>query len=378
MTAVSALPEVSGVAGCAPRCRSVIMAGTALDGIGGIRAVVQGYIEGGLMRRVPCVYVVTHCYGSRARKACAALSGWWRVWRLLGRLPAPLLHVHLASRASFWRKSVLCLMARMRGRPYLLHLHGGEFMTFYFSECGPLARRFVSGIFLRASAVIALSEAWRARIARIAPGARVEVIPNGVTVPARAAAGRGGAAPRILFLGELTRMKGAFDLVAAFAQLASRQPEAILVCAGAGDRDALAATCPAELRGRLELPGWLDAAQKARELGRATLFVLPSHAEGLPMSVLEAMACGLPVITTPVGGLPQLIEPDVNGLLVPPARPEALAAALDRALRDPQLCERLGRAARGTIESAYSLERSLARLTALYRRFGIDCALPQE
>src|ERR1700753_3882459 len=110
-----------------PPCRSVLMVGTDLDGMGGVRAVVSGYKEGGLFERYHCVYVPTHRAGGVWVKIVTALKGWVKVARLLRQLGAPLVHVQTASRGSFWRKFVVCLMARLAGRPYLVHLHGGGF-----------------------------------------------------------------------------------------------------------------------------------------------------------------------------------------------------------------------------------------------------------
>src|SRR5690349_6227534 len=144
-------------------CRSVLMVGTDLDGMGGVRAVVRGYLDGGLFERYNCVYVASHRAGSTWIKILTALKAWVRVAYLLRKLDAPLIHVQTASRGSFWRKSVVCLMARMAGRPYLVHLHGGGFTRFY-EESGPLARRFIRSTLAHAALVIALSEEWRNRL----------------------------------------------------------------------------------------------------------------------------------------------------------------------------------------------------------------------
>ena len=112
-------------------CRSVLMVGTDLAGTGGIRAVVCGYIRAGLFDRYRCKYVATHRTGSGWTKAAMAVRGWWGVALALATLDAPLVHVQTASRASFWRKSVVCLLARAAGRPYILNVHGGEFLKFY-------------------------------------------------------------------------------------------------------------------------------------------------------------------------------------------------------------------------------------------------------
>jgi hypothetical protein len=114
----------------AASCRSVLMVGTDLGGMGGVRAVVRGYIDGGLFERYDCVYVASHRAGNAWVKIFTALKAWVRVAVLLRKLDAPLVHVQTASRGSFWRKAVVCFMARAAGRPYLVHLHGGGFSPF--------------------------------------------------------------------------------------------------------------------------------------------------------------------------------------------------------------------------------------------------------
>jgi glycosyltransferase involved in cell wall biosynthesis len=352
-------------------CKSVLMVGTSLSTMGGVRAVVQGYVEGGLFERFEGVYIPTHCDGSPWSKLRAAATGWFRTGLALATLDAPLVHVHTASRASFWRKSGVILMARARHRPYLLHLHGGEFMQFYEKECGRRAQRFIRRTLREAALVLALSEQWRESLQRICPEAKIEVLPNGVPLPDLAQRRMAGS-PRIVLLGEMSRRKGIYDLLHAFARVANRFPDARLICAGGGSIvQARSMAARFDLTGRIDFPGWLDAEQKRRLLSSATLFVLPSYAEGLPMALLEAMSWGLPVITTPVGGIPQAVQHEANGLLVAPGNIEQLAAALCTALANPELCQTLGTAARRTIEEHFHRERSLEQLGRIYARFGM-------
>lgn len=354
------------------------MVGTDLAGMGGIRTVVQGYIDTGLFERIDCTYVTTHRPGSRPRKLVAALTGWAAVaWRLR-TLDAPLVHVHLSSRASFWRKAVVCRLARMAGRPYLLHVHGSEFADFY-EECSPRQRRIVSAVLARATLVLALSEGWRRTLERISPQARIEVLRNAVALPAleetSAAADR---PPTLLYLGEVSRHKGVFELVRAFARVAPRFPALRLVYAGAGSLERIRQLA-AELgvADRVQLTGWVESQRKREELARATLFVLPSYVEGMPMALLEAMSWGLPCIATPVGGVPELITDTANGLLVPPADVDALAAAIARLMSEPALSDRLGRAARDTVAASFSLGPAVERLIEIYRRYGIAARAPR-
>jgi glycosyltransferase involved in cell wall biosynthesis len=375
--AVVVSDELSAARAGRRACRCVLMVGTDLHAVGGIRAVVQGYLDGGLFRTFQGVYVHTHTSGSAWRKALRALRGYVSIARYLLTLDAPLVHVHMASRASFWRKSLVCLMARARGRPYIVHLHGGEFSQFYQDECGPRLQRFVRSTLENAAVVLALSEEWRQRLLRIAPRARIEVLPNAVALPELGSLNRTAElAPTVLFLGDLRRAKGTYDLVHAFARIAERFPKARLVCGGVGDIEHVRALAQQlEIADRVSCPGWLDLAQKQRAFACSSIFVLPSYAEGLPMALLEAMSWGLPVITTPVGGIPQLVQKDVNGSLVQPGHIDDLAAALATLLASSAVRARLGAAARSTIETHYTLDRALQRLGEIYGRFGLT-ALP--
>jgi glycosyltransferase involved in cell wall biosynthesis len=371
----SHLPASREHAPAAPAtCRSVLMVGTDLDGMGGIRAVVQGYIQAGLFERVSCTYVATHRYGPAWGKVWAALAGWSRVAVLLHTLDAPLVHVQLASRASFWRKSVVCTLARLAGRPYLLHVHGAEFHQFYEQESSPAIQRIIRKLLAEAALVIALSEEWRTRLLRICPRARIEVLSNAVSLPDLEDERRADAhRPTLLFLGEVSRRKGIYDLIRALALATERVPRLRLVCGGAGAVEEIRSlAAQLGLTDRVACTGWLDADRKRAELARATIFVLPSYAEGMPMALLEAMSWGLPVLTTPVGGVPQVISHEANGLLVQPGDIEGLAAAIVRLLEAPQLRARLGAAARATIAERFSLDASFERLLEIYRRFGIE------
>jgi len=348
------------------------MVGTDLAGTGGIRAVVCGYIGAGLFERYRCTYVATHRPGSAWTKAAMAVRGWWRVARALVTLDAPLVHVQTASRASFWRKSVVCLLARTAGRPYLVHVHGGEFMKFYAEESGPLTQRWIRHTLSRAALVIALSEQWRGRLLAIAPTARIEVLPNGVALPDLQRVRR-AQEPALLFVGDLIRAKGLHDLLRAFGRVAPRFPRLKLICAGGQPpADMIQLVAQLGLQQRVVCPGWLGPERLHAEFSRATVFALPSYAEGMPMALLEAMSWGLPVIATPVGGVPQVLEDGMNGLLVAPGDIDALAAALARLVAEPALRDSLGAAARRTIETRFSLDAALERLGEIYRRFGLE------
>jgi glycosyltransferase involved in cell wall biosynthesis len=348
----------------APR---ILMVGTALEGRGGVAAVVSVLRRHGLFEREAVRYVATHRDGPRLAKAGGAVHGLGRIaLACLCQRPA-VVHVHAASRASFLRKSLVLLIARRTGCKTIFHLHGGEFRRFATQEAGPLLQRWIRHTLERSAVVITLSDSWAGFVRTYAPAARVVVVPNAVPLPALPAADA-EVPERILFLGRLEAGKGVFELLGAGAALAHRFPALRLVFGGEGDAQAVRRRA-AELGilDRIELPGWVDAARRDAELARASVFCLPSHAEGLPMSMLEAMAAGKVVVASSVGGIPEAVRDGDNGMLVPARDEAALAAALATVLGDRGLRRRLAQRARATIAQHYSTEVVCGQLSAIYR-----------
>ena len=350
--------------------KRVVMIGTSPSTHGGIASVVNAWNAAGLFERWPVRYLETHRDGSQLAKAFAALRAFFRYLLLLAG-PRSVLHVHGASRASFWRKCVFMALAHLARWPVVFHLHGGGFGHFYEKECGPLRRRIVRAFLERAAVIVVVSQRWAAWMRSRVTNPRIVCVENPVAVPA-AAAGVERSKALVAFVGRCTESKGVFDLVAAAGELRRDFPSIRVECAGDGDlarlRDFAA---KAGMRTHLLLPGWIGGRQRAELLARCSVFVLPSRAEGQPMSLLEAMAAGCPVIASAVGGIPDLIDHGRNGLLVPAGDREALAIALRRVLGDKVLAARLGQAARETIAATHSPQRSLEQLEQIYKSLGV-------
>jgi glycosyltransferase involved in cell wall biosynthesis len=349
----------------------VVMLGTSFETHGGISSVLQVYRAAGLFDRWPIEFVATHRDGGFVRKLLQVLAALGAFLGLLVRHRRAVLHVHSASRASFWRKSVFMALALAARWPVIFHLHGGGFATFYDAECGPVRRAIVRFFLDRASCIVVVSQRWCAWMHRATRNPRVIAIANPVPLPAAQATAREPAL--VAFTGRYVQSKGVLELITAVAGLAPMVKGLTLECAGSGDVEAIGARAEAlGIADRVTLHGWIGREARESLLARATVFVLPSHAEGLPMSLLEAMAAGCPVIATGVGGIPDLIVDGVNGLLVPVGDAPALAAAIHRVVRDRAFAAHLGRAARETVKRRFAPERSLAPLEALYAQLGLE------
>jgi glycosyltransferase involved in cell wall biosynthesis len=121
------------------------------------------------------------------------------------------------------------------------------------------------------------------------------------------------------------------------------------------------------LADRVSVPGWVGPEQVVELTSRADVLVLPSREENLPMSVIEGMAAGLAVVTTPVGAVPEIMTDGENGLLVPPGDPVRLASALERVIRDSDLRQRLGSAAKAFHSKELAIVPYWPRLVAIWR-----------
>jgi glycosyltransferase involved in cell wall biosynthesis len=351
------------------------MLGTAFETRGGIAAVVNTYRAQGLFERWPIDYIATHCEGGALRKLRTAVKALLKFILLLARERRVLIHVHSASRASFWRKSIFMTVGMLAKCPVILHLHGGGFARFYETECGAIGRRLVRFFLDRAACIIVLSERWQAWMRGITRNPRLVCLPNPVAVVAE----RADMARRnlVLFLGRVERDKGVFDLLDAISALRAPIPDVQLVCAGEGDLERVARYAERlGIEGAVGLPGWVGRAEKQSLLERAAVLVLPSYAEGLPMCLLEAMAAGLPVVTTAVGGIPDVVTDGVNGFLFTPGDTAALQRLVRRLMLDRELSMRIATAAQETVRQRFAVDRVMEQLEEIYAGLGLARPLP--
>ncbi len=359
--------------------RRIVMLGTRFDTMGGISSVVNVYRDGGLFERCPITYLTTHCDGGAGRKLSIFLRALTRFAVLLLTGKVDLLHVHMSSRASFWRKACFLLPAYAFHIPTILHLHGSEFAVFYEQECGFMARRLIRFVFNSASRVVVLSVVWQRWVQGISNNLNVITIYNPVMTPRQPRQWANRTPGVVLFLGRLGKRKGVYDLLAAAQQVAAHYPELRLRLGGDGELEQVADDAQErELGERVELLGWVKGADKERHLGEAWLYALPSYHEGLPMSILEAMAAGLPILSTPIAGIPEAVTDGVEGFLVPPGDIAALTARLQQLLAEPGLACRMGDAARRKVETTFSSETILPQIEHLYAELGVGADLSSQ
>jgi glycosyltransferase involved in cell wall biosynthesis len=358
--------------------RTVLLASPGgRKGRGGMASLVT-HLADALPERLPGVRVdILDTYGPGAFAAmpfsfaAALLKVILRA--LAGRLH--LLHIHMAAYGSVVRKCVLAMAAIWIGVPTIMHLHGAEFDEFW-RNLSAQRRRLLVYVLWRCARVIVIGNYWREFVVNelgLDPG-RVVLIHNGVpaALPAFSHRKIAGNPPRLLMLGELGARKGTPELVAALARPELRQAEWTATLAGDGDIDHFRTTVAAlGLSTRIRVPGWQSPTQVRALLQEADILVLPSHQEGLPMAILEAMASSAAVIATPVGSIPDAITDRETGLLVPCGDPAALARAILELLNDTALRQRLSANALARFDRSFTIDATSRAVAELYRELGV-------
>jgi len=345
----------------------VVWASTSLRTPGGMTTFVAAMRNTPLWPSWGVEFVETHCAGSAADRLRIFARGLVRyLWLLLTRRPS-LVHLHSGKAGSFARKSILLWLARGVRVPVVLHVHAGLFRVFY-DRMPRVGRWYIRRTLRAASTVVALGGGWTQRLREIEPAARLVSVPNGVPIVGVGARAAQGEPVHVVYLGRMHPDKGTYVLLEAWARVAPDVPGARLTLAGNDEVERTrAAVTRLGLGDSVTVREWLSPPQVHELLAGAHVLTLPSRNEGQPMSVLEAMARGMCVVATSVGGIPDLVENATSALLVPPDDVDALAKALWTVLTDAALRHRLGDAALARAREDFDADVVARRLDALYR-----------
>jgi glycosyltransferase involved in cell wall biosynthesis len=297
----------------------------------------------------------------------------WRVWQAAKGQDVVHVHSALAPAVTMVRAGLLAAAGRSRGSQVVVHAHGGRVQLFLTS---PARRRFARAALAAVTRVAAVSEgAYDALVAVL--GDRVLLVENGVDVArftplATGHAGDDGPV-RILYAGILTARKGVLDHLAASDRLAAEGMDHRIVLVGgtpdegaaAGDEVVRAAEARAD---RVVLAGTRPPDEMPAAYRDADVFCLPSWWEAMPLTVLEAMASGLPVVASAVGDIPRIVDDDTTGLVVPARDVDALAAALRTLVEDADRRRSMGAAGRRRVEERWSADAMFRTIGDLYDR----------
>lgn len=276
------------------------------------------------------------------------IKGWWFLtsylrlaFRMAFDKDARIVHLHTAADGSFKRNSQLTGLAKRFGRKVIMHIHASRFKDFY-NESEDKSR--ILDTLQSVDRLIVLSESWKEWFKTIGVAQDKITILHNITpepTPIPQAKKKDGKV-RFLFMGEIGQRKGVFDILRA---LAAHHEEAagrmeLIIGGNKNEQKLLDAIKENRLEGIVRFEGWVSGDKKLRLLNEADVYILPSFNEGLPISILEAMSYGCPIISTPVGGIPEVVNS--NGVLVTPGNETEIWSAMERYMKNPSLIESEG------------------------------------
>lgn len=315
------------------------MIGPDLQGLGGISRVVTIWRAANFFDGYDFQYIATSPASERNKlgimlQAIFAFA--------IAIVDANIIYIHSAAYTSFYRKSIFLHIAKIFRKKVVLHIHPSEFSDFYSNLSGFLQKYSHHTLYI-ADEIVVLTHEMREYLLNIFPNKHVHVLRNAIDISHFSNLQNVERTKiEIIFLGWYIREKGVFDLVDAITKIHSANIPVKLNFYGTKQVVQLNEYIASkQLNNVITVHNWIDEDTKLRALYRSRILVLPSHSEGLPNVILEAMATHTPIVATSVGGLKEVLRDNENALIARVNDPNDIAAKISLLLEDDQLCVRL-------------------------------------
>ena len=311
------------------------------NGKGGIASVVSSisvYYEG-------FNYIITSNGSSIFSKIGYLISSISQLLYYILVKKIKIVHIHGASRNSFYRKSIYVNICHFFKTKIVYHSHGGNFELFYEQLKKQGRASIIKNTLDKADVLVVLTNNWKKFYSTITDENKIIVLNNIVIPPKEIQKKRYSEAPlSFLFLGDIRDKKGIFDLIEVIAANKDKLKGKIHLYVGGREevRRLETAIKQNELQDIVSFEGWVAGDKKEELFFKSDIYILPSYIEGLPVSILEAMSYGMPIISTNVGGIPELITSGENGILFDAGNKPELLNAINYFLNNPQEVQRMG------------------------------------
>ena len=348
---------------------------TSINGKGGISTVLNVLQQAHFFKQTNNQLIASHTNGNTLfglGRLTSFMSSIIKIFYFGMFKRLNIVHIHMASRGSYTRKSIIIRIVRILGGKIIIHLHGADFKIFYADESTQKKQQHIRETFNMADSVIVLSSQWLEWVNCIVEdNSKTCVVYNAVPeidLPATKSLNN-----IILFMGRLGERKGVTDLIDAYAKLAAKFPNSRLHLGGDGDLELYQRKVDElGITEQVTLLGWVSGQAKKQCLADATIFCLPSYNEGFPMGVLEAMSANITVVASRAGGIPDAITDKQEGLLIDAGDVDALASALSTLLSDVELRRSLSAAAKIKYKDNFSPEVIVPQLIQIYEQLSGD------
>lgn len=341
----------------------ILEIGPSLKDKGGMATVMSQIYSSHLKDKYNIKHISTYIDG---KKFCLFFLATFRIliYKLIYRIE--LAHIHSASFGSFYRKSIISSICKVVGIKTIMHIHGACFEEF-FNNLNPKKQKYIKKVLNQSEKIIVLSESWKKFFEKLVDSEKIEVMYNSVKVPEVIERKESKEIYTGLLLGRIGKRKGIYDVIEAVKELKKENINVKIIIAGDGEVDKAKNLVNEEkLQDNIEIIEWLDEEKKKEYLKKSDFYILPSYNEGLPMSVLEAMSFSLPVITSDVGGIPEIIHNKENGILIKPGNIKSIKESIKIIISNKEYREKLSKNAYKTIKEQFNLEKYLEKLEKIY------------
>lgn len=348
--------------------KKVLMCGNHSSNKGGMTSVIEQIMEYDWEKEgIKLSFIPTFKPGNVVTKSIFFLWAYIKIFFFFLIERPDFVHMHMSYKGSFTRKYLIHRLCRLFGVSDVIHLHGSEFKKWYNDS--PTKKQLkIRRLLKESNYFIVLGEKWKKIILEIEPQTNVRIISNGIRIPKETVQWDENEC-NMLFLGVLISRKGVHDLINAIVLLneTKKLNNIRFVIAGTGDEeDALKKqVTDSGLNQFVKFLGWINGTDKYDVMLHSQIMVLPSYNEGLPISILEAISYGMPVISTPVGDIPSAIKDGINGYLVEPGNVQQIANAIEK-LSTKSCFDDMSFNSRKIAENSFSIDYFYKKLIEIY------------
>lgn len=346
----------------------VLMVGVDNTSLGGMLTVVENYLNNKeFCRATNLLYIPVTTHAPIFKKTLFSFRAVLNIIRVLQKGETDIVHVHMSDGGSAFREGAILKIAKRYGCKTVAHMHAADYEGWYNKQ-PKLIKTLASRLLKNADIILALGEQWRNLYKRITnDDVQVDVLYNAVKLPDKNY--YNSSSKNVLFLAHMIKRKGIDDLLDAIVLVKDEIPNDIrFILYGADREDNIEQRIKSRnLQKYVFYKGWLTSRDKEECLKDVLVNVLPSYHEGLPMTILETMAYGIPNISTNIAAIPEAISTGENGILINPGDVNGLADAIKKIINDQRARILYSKMAYKTVEQKFSLETHMKKILDIYR-----------
>lgn len=349
----------------------VLTIGSSQEVKGGITTVIEQFLNY-QWDNIDMSLLPTYVEGSKIKQIFFFCKAILKFLIILVLNRPNIVHIHMSYNGSFYRKLFVVKLSKKFKVKTILHLHGSEFKLFYEKSCLTVKNK-IKCLFETVDQTVVLGKDWLEFVQDVSPEANIIVCNNAVDIPIEITTLSEGSF-NILFLAVLLKRKGVYDLIEVIRQLKDEEffkmKNIKFIVAGDGPEYQTILHLIQEygLEPMVDVVGWVDNDKKHELLKISQLLVLPSYNEGLPMAILEAMSYGIPIISTDVGSIAEVVIPNRTGYLIQPGNQGQLKISIIDIVTDRLLWKNLSMNARNLISENYNIKKYLSNFQAIYTK----------